>query len=84
MGAVVQTRLDEGMKAELMKVARQQGKSVSDLVREGIESVVSKHAAPRRKWVGVGKHDAGIRDLSTNPRYIKGFGLDRKKRGIRP
>jgi predicted HicB family RNase H-like nuclease len=42
MGAVVQTRLDEEMKAALESAARQQGKSVSDLVREGIEVIVSR------------------------------------------
>ncbi len=84
VGAVVQTRLDEETKAALESVARQQGKSVSDLVREGIRMVVSQHSAsPRRKWVGVGKYDAGIPDLSTNPKYMEGFGLDRPKRGHR-
>ena len=84
MGAIVQTRLDEGTKAELEKAARQQGKSVSDLVREGIRVVVNRHSAPqRRKWIGVGKYDTGIPDLSTNPKYMEGFGLDRNKRGKR-
>ena len=69
MGAVVQTRLDEEMKAALESAARQQGKSVSDLVREGIEVIVSRHT--------------GIADLSTNPKYMEGFGLDRSKRGNR-
>jgi len=84
MGAVVQTRLDEEMKAALESAARQQGKSVSDLVREGIEVIVSRHSAsPRRKWIGVGTYDTGIPDLSTNPKYMEGFGLDRSKRGNR-
>jgi hypothetical protein len=84
MGAIVQTRLNERTKAALMRVARQQGKSVSDLVREGIHLVVSHHSeSPRRKWIGVGKHDAGIPDLSTNPKYMKGFGSDRNKGGGR-
>jgi len=84
MGAVVQTRVDEETKAELEKVARQQGKSVSALVREGIRVVVNHHAASRRrKWIGVGQHDTGIPDLSTDPKYMEGYGLDRSKRGNR-
>ncbi|MGA3035712.1 MAG: ribbon-helix-helix protein, CopG family [Terracidiphilus sp.] len=84
MAAVVQTRLDEETKAALEQVARQQGKSVSDLLREGIRVVVKHHSAsPRRKWIGVGKYDSGIPDLSTNPKYMEGFGLDRSKRGKR-
>jgi len=84
MGAVVQTRVDEETKAELEKVAQQQGKSVSDLVREGIRVVVNQHSSSRRrKWIGVGKHDSGVPDLSTNPKYMEGFGLDRGKRGNR-
>jgi ribbon-helix-helix CopG family protein len=84
MGTVVQTRVDEETKAELEKVAREQGKSVSDLVREGIRVVVNHHSStPRRKWIGVGKHDSGMPDLSTNPKSMEGFGLDRGKRGKR-
>ena len=83
MGAVVQTRLDDETKAELERVARHRER-VSGLVREGIRVVVSHHSAPqRRKWVGVGKYDSGILDLSTNPKYLEGFGLDRRKRGNR-
>jgi hypothetical protein len=68
----------------LEQVAARQGKSISDLVREGIELVVTRHSqSPRRKWIGVGKHDAGVPDLSTNPKYMDGFGLDRSKRGKR-
>ena len=81
---MIQTRLSEEAKAALEKVARQQGKSVSDLVREGVQLVVTQHSTPsRRKWIGVGRHDAGISDLSTNPKYMEGFGLDRTKRGNR-
>jgi Arc/MetJ-type ribon-helix-helix transcriptional regulator len=81
MSPLVQARLDEEMKAALESVARRRGKSVSDVVREGIQLVVSHHAASsRRKWIGVGKHDAGIADLSTNPKYMAGFGLDGSKR----
>jgi len=84
MGAVIQTRVDEETRAELEKVARQQGKSVSDLVREGIRVVVNNHSAShRRKWIGVGKYDAGIPDLSTNPKYMEGYGLDRTRLGKR-
>jgi len=84
MGAVIQTRVDDETKAELEKVARQQGKSVSDLVREGIRVIVNHHSASRRrKWIGVGEYDAGIPDLSTNPKYMEGFGLDGSKRGNR-
>jgi hypothetical protein len=84
MGAVVQTRLDDWTKAALENAARQEGRSVSDLVREGIHMVVSHHSAsPRRKWIGVGKYDTGIPDLSTNPKYMEGFGRDRSQRGTR-
>ena len=84
MGAVIQTRLNEATKAALENAARQQGRTVSELVREGVELVISRHSAsPRRKWIGVGKYDTGIADLSTNPKYMEGFGLDRSQRGKR-
>jgi hypothetical protein len=82
MGAVIQTRLNEATKAALKNAARQQGRSVSELVREGVELVISRHSAsPRRKIIGVGRFKTGIPDLSTNPKHMEGFGLDRSQRG---
>lgn len=71
----MQARLDEETQIRLGKIVRRLGWNSSEVVREGIRLVEEHHLAPRRrKWVGVGEHDSGIPDLSTNKKHMKGFG----------
>jgi hypothetical protein len=75
MKTSVQARLDEESAAALEDLQRRLGLSSSEIVREGIRLVQKRHAAtPRHRLIGVGEYDSGIPDLSTNPKYMEGFG----------
>ncbi len=80
----VQARLDEESQAALDRLVREQGWSPSKVVREGIRLVAKQHTAlPRRKLIGVGKFDSGVLDLSTNEKYMEGFGRKLSKQGAK-
>ncbi|HEY2857989.1 MAG TPA: hypothetical protein VGJ21_06205 [Terracidiphilus sp.] len=71
----MQARLDEETQVRLGKIVRRLGWNSSEVVREGIRLVEERHLAPRRqKWIGVGEHDSGISDLSTNNKHMEDFG----------
>ena len=75
MSRVVQARLDEETDSLRSQLQQQLGWSNSKIVREGIKAIA--HLLPRkgrRKIVGLGKYDTGIPDLSTNKKYMEGFG----------
>ena len=75
MKTTVQARLDEETQTTLNRVARQLGWSASKVVREGIHLVEQRHAQPKlRKLIGIGMYDGGPSDLSTNKKYLEGFG----------
>jgi Arc/MetJ-type ribon-helix-helix transcriptional regulator len=75
MKTMVQARLDEESQAALDRLVRRHGWTTSRVVREGIRLVEEQHALqPRRKLIGVGKYDAGVRDLTTNKKYMEDFG----------
>jgi hypothetical protein len=75
MPASIHARLDD----ETLKVRDQlrsaQGWSDTEIIRRGIRALapfaVDKR---RRKFAGEGEYDSGIPDLSTNPKYLEGFG----------
>jgi len=75
MSRVVQARLDEETDSLRSQLQQQLGWSNSKIVREGIKAIA--YLLPRkgrRKIVGLGKYDTGIPDLSTNKKYMEGFG----------
>jgi len=45
--------------------------------------MLKTHAGPSKKlpkFIGIGKFDSGIPDLSTNKKYMEDFGLTRQQR----
>ena len=77
MGIKAQARLDDETHADLESLAKRLGVSQSEVLREGIRLMKEKHESkPRRKLIGVGMFSSGLTDLSTNPKYMEGFGRD--------
>jgi hypothetical protein len=77
MGSTVQARLDDKTQAALESLAKRLGVSQSEVVREGIRLLNETHKpSPRKKLIGVGMFSSGLGDLSTNPKYMEGFGRD--------
>jgi Arc/MetJ-type ribon-helix-helix transcriptional regulator len=75
MKTMVQARLDEESQAALDRLVRRHGWTTSRVVREGIRLVEEQHGLqPRRKLIGAGKYDGGVRDLATNKKYMEDFG----------
>ena len=72
-------KLPEALAAKLEALVRRRGQSRSEVVRDAIERAVEQEGAPQaatayellRDLKGVGK---GPRDLSTNPKYMRGYG----------
>jgi len=66
-------------------LAKRQGRTQSDVLRDAIEKglEVQSDGPSVLDLMGdlVGCIEGGPSDLSTNPKYMKGFGLDRKARG---
>jgi hypothetical protein len=45
--------------------------------------MVKQHSGTQKKrpkFLGIGKFDSGVTDLSTNKKYMEGFGLTRQQR----
>jgi len=81
MAATVQARLDEESQQALETLTRRLGMSQSEVVRASLRLMVQQHAAPKKKkFIGLGKYDSGIGDLSTNKKHMEGFGLTRAQR----
>ena len=54
---------------------RRLGWSSSQVVREGLKLMVASYGrVPKKKIIGVGKFDSGIKDLGSNKRHLEGFG----------
>ena len=75
----VSLKLSEAMLRQLERTARERGQSKSDVVRSALEQYLSgARAAPPGSaleavlpWAGCCE---GPGDLSTNPKYMEGFG----------
>jgi hypothetical protein len=75
MSKTIQARLDDDTAAVRAELRSQLGWSDSEIVRRGIQSLASFIPKPKkRKFHGAGKYDFGVPDLSTNPKYLEGFG----------
>jgi hypothetical protein len=74
MATKVQVRLDDEAEAAL-EILRRRGLSTSEALRKGIHLAVKEIGADRPiEIIGLGKYDSGITDLSTNKKYMEGFG----------
>jgi predicted DNA-binding protein len=80
--ARVTIRIDESLHERLESVAQTAGKTESQVVREALEdyldrnqSVVTAYDLFKKAGV-IGCYKGGPRDLSTNPKYMEGFGRD--------
>ena len=83
MKTTVQARLDDESQKALSTLTRQLGMTPSEVVRESLRRMLKTHAGPSGKlpkFIGIGKFDSGIPDLSTNKKYMEDFGLTRRQR----
>jgi metal-responsive CopG/Arc/MetJ family transcriptional regulator len=73
-------KLPAGLRARLERAAREEGQSKSEIVRSALEQYLNGQRRSQRPMsalelaadlVGCAK---GPRDLSTNPKYMKGYG----------
>ncbi len=75
----ISLKLPDSLHAKLNRVARQRGRSKSDVVRTAIEEHLNGEKSPAcgsfleaaRKWIGCVE---GPGDLSTNAKHMGGFG----------
>ena len=72
----MQARLDKETAAEMNAFLSRKGWSTSKTVREAIRLLVRKDGAetPPIRVHGMGEFDFGVSDLSTNKKYMEGFG----------
>ena len=83
MKTSVQARLDEESAAALETLERRLGLNSSEVVRASLRLMVKQHSGTQKKrpkFLGIGKFDSGVTDLSTNKKYMEGFGLTRQQR----
>ena len=75
MPTTVQARLDEKAEAALLHVARVEGWTTSQVIRELIlEGAERRAAKPRPRLIGIGCVSFGPGDLATNKKHMEGFG----------
>lgn len=72
---MAQLRLDPETRRVLDGLVKRNGWTTSEVLRKGIH-LVAKEAeqTPRIKIHGLGEFDFGVSDLSTNKKYMEGFG----------
>ena len=83
MKTSVQARLDEESAAALDTLTRRLGMTPSEVVRASLRQMLAAQTTPSGKppkFIGIGKFDSGIPDLSTNKKYMEDFGLTRQQR----
>ena len=86
MGTTVQARLDKKAEAALRVIAKSEGWTASQVIREClIEGAAKRAAKPRPRMIGIGCVDFGPGDLATNKKHMEGFGkkwrVDKKGKG---
>lgn len=75
MKTVAQLRLDPETQRVLDGLVKRQGWTTSEILRKGIHLVAREtEKASSIKIHGLGEFDFGISDLSTNKKYMEGFG----------
>jgi hypothetical protein len=75
MRGIVQARLDEESQRKLAQLVNRLGLSPSEVVREGLRVLAACQLGNgRRRIIGQGQFDSGIKDLGSNKKHLKGFG----------
>ena len=79
-------KLHETQNAELERAAKTERLSKSELIRRSVNEYLQKRPSPRSSKKKPSLHDrlkkyipktgTGMKDLSTNPRHMEGFGAD--------
>jgi hypothetical protein len=84
MGTTIQARLDKQTSAEMDAFLARTGWSRSKAMREAIQLLIRNKAETAKPFriIGLGEFDSGISDLSTNKKYLKGYGKNRKPSGV--
>jgi hypothetical protein len=82
MGTTVQARLDKKAEAALRVIAKSEGWTASQVIRECLMEGAAKRAAkPRPRLIGIGCFDSGVSDLATNKEHMRDFGLSSMGKG---
>lgn len=72
---MVQARLDKDSQVALERLMRRLGWSSSQVVREGLKLMVASYGtAPKKKIIGMGRFESGVKDLGSNKNHLEGFG----------
>jgi hypothetical protein len=75
MPTTVQARLKGKAEEALQHIARFEGWTTSQVIRECIlESAERRAAKPRPRLIGAGCFDSGLTDLATDKKHMEGFG----------
>ena len=75
MASVIHARLDEDTDSLRAELQKQLGWNDSQIVREGIKSLAALvRPGGKRKIIGLGRFQSGIRDLGSNKKHLRGFG----------
>jgi hypothetical protein len=75
MGTSIQARLDEETEKSLAQLVRRLGWTPSRVMREALRLMAACYLPKgRRKIIGLGQFDSGIRDLGSNKEHLKDFG----------
>lgn len=78
----ISVRLDRALRAKIRKQARAKGKKEAELIREALVKEFGAIPPPKTCYelgmelglIGCSGGDGGPTDLSTNPKYMEGFG----------
>ena len=80
--ARITIRIDESLRNRLDSVAEATGKTESEIVRDALEQYINHNQSETtcydvfKKAGVIGCVKGGPKDLSTNPKYMEGFGCD--------
>ena len=75
MGKILHARLDDATTEILRELVVKLESTESQVVREALKHLAAVLPKDRkRKIIGIGEFDSGIRDLGSNKKHLSGFG----------
>jgi len=78
----ISVRISRALQKQIASLARQTGKTESDITRQALEDYCQKQTVQKSAYEGflqaglIGDATGLPSDLSTNPKYMEGFGRD--------